>query len=339
MRRRAFLTTAAALAACRRPEEGPPVGITDYSAPLPPAPSVSSTATASALPDAEPDPAPYPKTVAKETIADGALALHDWALPGDAKIGRRAVVLVPTHLAKGERVPLLIALHGLAETVDEELGAYAWVKKYGIGNGYAHLRSPETITLDGLGKMATPARIAELHSVLHAWSFRGMVIACPYTPNIWKVAPTPEIALDAYAPWLFDVLVPRLVSETPVYGDAKRTGLDGVSLGGYASLGVGVRRLDRIGALGCVQAAVSVGDADRWADRIGKAFEQHGPRPLHLLTSTLDAFRAPVETLSATLKKRAIAHDFRLAIGPHDQPFLRGPGSLEMLLWHARALA
>jgi len=33
-----------------------------------------------------------------------------------------------------------------------------------------------------------------------------------------------------------------------------------------------------------------------------------------------------------------VAHTFRLAIGPHDQPFLRGPGSLEMLVWHDRNL-
>ena len=277
--------------------------------------------------------APYPKTVARETIAGGALALHDWALPGDAKLGRRAVVLVPTHLQKGERVPLLIALHGLAETVDEEMGAYAWVKRYGIGDGYAHARSPESITVEGLGKMVTPARVAELRADLAA--FRGMVIACPYTPNIWKAAPNPEMVLDGYAPWLFDVLLPRLRSETPM---SARVALDGVSLGGYASLGVGVRKLDAIQSLGCVQAAIATSDAEKWADRIAKAFATHGARPLQLLTSTSDAFRAPVEALSAVLTKRSIAHTFRLAIGPHDQPFLRGPGSLEMLLFHDRAL-
>jgi hypothetical protein len=84
-------------------------------------------------------------------IAGGELALHDWVLPGDPKVSRRAVVLVPTHLAKGERVPLLVLLHGLAETADEEMGAYAWVKRYGVGEGYAHLRAPVRITLAGLG--------------------------------------------------------------------------------------------------------------------------------------------------------------------------------------------
>ena len=334
--RREWLAIAAALAACRKREEGPPVGITDPSTvPIsgaPPSPSASASADAGV--DAV-DDAPYPATAPKETTANGELALYDWALPGDAKLSRRAVVLVPTHLKQGERVPLLIALHGLAETASEELGAYAWVKKYGIGEGYAHARAPETITREGLGNMATPARVSELRSELFARAFRGMVIACPYTPNIWKAMATPDLVLDGYAPWLFDVLLPRLRAETPMND---RIGLDGVSLGGYASLGVGVRKMDAIHALGCVQAAVSSDTADRWSERIANAMKTHGARPLHLLTSTADAFREPVEALSSALKKRSVAHTFRLAIGPHDQPFLRGPGSLEMLLWHDRNL-
>jgi len=335
--RREWLALAAAAVACRKREEGYPVGVTDPS--TTPVPSASTPAPSSSSPDAMLDvvldDAPYPTTPAKETIANGDLALYDWSLPGDAKLARRAVVLVPTHLKKGERVPLLIALHGLAETASEELGAYAWVKKYGIGDGYAHARAPETITREGLGNMATPARVSELRSELFGKAFRGMVIACPYTPNIWKAMATPDLVLDGYAPWLFDVLLPRLRAETPI---SERLGLDGVSLGGYASLGVGVRKMDAIHALGCVQAAVSSADADRWSERIAGAMKTHGARPLHLLTSTADAFRESVTALSASLTKRSVAHTFRLALGPHDQPFLRGPGSLEMLLWHDRNL-
>jgi hypothetical protein len=328
--RRTWLATVGVALGCRQQKVEPPVGVTDPSTPLAPSP-VSAVDAAHDVAIVE--DAPYPQAAPKEMI--GELALHDWSLPGDPKIARRCVVLVPTHLQKGERVPLLIALHGLAETANEEMGAYAWVKRYGIGDGYAHARDPQSITLEGLGKMVTELRVAEMRADLAKLPFRGMVIACPYTPNIWKVAANPEIALDVYAPWLFDVLLPRLRSETPMNN---KVALDGVSLGGYASLGVGVRKLSEIDSLGCVQAAVSTNDADKWTDRIAKAFATHGNKPLHLLTSTTDAFRQPVETLSASLKKRAVPHVFRLAIGPHDQPFLRGPGSLEMLLFHDRAL-
>lgn len=298
--------------------------------------SAAPSTSASAAPPEPPD-APYPVAEPSELLANGELGLHDWKLPGDPKIARRAVVLVPRHLTKKERVPLLVLLHGLAETVDEEMGAYAWVKRYGAAEGYAHLRAPATITRDGLGKMATDERCAEIRTELSTRPFGGMVIACPYTPNIWKTGASVEAAIDAHTQWIFDVLLPRLYAETPVLPGREHLGVDGVSLGGYASLGVGVRRAQELGSIGCVQAAISVAEAPSWADRLEKAFAK-GARPLHLMTSTLDVFRKPVEALDAALTARKVAHDFRLAIGPHDQPFLRGPGSLEMLLWHARQL-
>src|SRR5438067_12651927 len=130
--------------------------------------SKSSSGSASASTSTAPpvESAPYPQDVPKKLIANDDLALHDWSLPGDPKISKRCVVLVPRHLALGERVPLLVALHGLAETVDETLGAYAWVDKYGIADGYAHLRAPETMTIAGLGKMISQERLDELHASL-----------------------------------------------------------------------------------------------------------------------------------------------------------------------------
>ena len=301
--------------------------------------SATSSASSTPAPSASaPAPAPYPSDAPKELLANEELSLHDWKLDGDPKIARRAVVLVPRHLGASERVPLLIALHGLAETVDEELGAYAWVRRYGVAEGYAHLRAPSTITVDGLGKMIREERAAELRQSLATTPFRGMVIACPYTPNIWKTSTSTDAALDAYAAWIFETLLPRLRAETPMMLGTAQIGVDGVSLGGYASLGVGVRRASELGAIGCVQAAISTGDAGSWAGKIEQALAKSGPRPLHLLTSTLDAFRQPVEALDKALEKRGVPHDFRLAIGPHDQPFLRGPGSVEMLLWQARHL-
>jgi enterochelin esterase-like enzyme len=291
----------------------------------------ASTSAAPAVPDA-----PYPRTTPKERVANGDLDLHDWELPGDASLANRAVVLVPRHLAKGERVPLLVALHGLAETANPEMGAYAWVRRYGISEGYAHLREPDSISVDALGKMITQARVDELRASLAERRFRGMVIACPYTPNLWKGSV--DGVLDAYTRWLFDVLVPRLRAETPVLADGVHLGVDGVSLGGYASLGVGARAWDRLGAIGCVQAALSASEADAWATRFEKARAASGERPLQVLTSTQDVFRASNEALDRALTRRSLPHEFRVAIGPHDQPFLRGPGSLEMLFWQERAL-
>jgi hypothetical protein len=39
-------------------------------------------------------------------------------------------------------VPLLVALHGLGETHDQQLGARAWVDRYGLASCYERLVSP-----------------------------------------------------------------------------------------------------------------------------------------------------------------------------------------------------
>ena len=63
-----------------------------------------------------------------------------------------------------------------------------------------------------------------------------------------------------------------------------------------------------------------------------------GPRPLHLLTSSRDPFREANQRLAAELMRRGVPHQLRVLPGPHDQPWLRESGTLEMLLWHARQL-
>ena len=54
--------------------------------------------------------------------------------------------------------------------------------------------------------------------------------------------------------------------------------------------------------------------------------------PAAALVASLD------EALDAALTQRRIPHEFRLLAGPHDYPFNRGPGGVEMLLFHDRAL-
>lgn len=325
MDRRRALATLLALPACRPRGGGP--GVTEET-PRPfaaEAPSTSAPAAASV----EPEPPSYPPDAPVRTLAKGELAAHEWILPAPF---HRAVVLVPKHLGPQERVPMLVALHGLGETGDDKLGAWAWVDRYGIDEGYAHARAPETISVASLGKMATEGRVAELKQELAAKPFRGMVIVCPYTPNIWKG--DPELVVDAYTRWLFEKLIPRVRNQCPV---DHRLAVDGVSLGGWVSLGVAVRKTAELHSIGCVQAAVS-GDLP-YGPRLQKAFADAGTRPLQLLTSDQDVFKSSVQQLAAGLNKRGVPHVLRVAKGPHDQPFLRGPGSLEMLHFQARALA
>jgi pimeloyl-ACP methyl ester carboxylesterase len=261
------------------------------------------------------------------------LEIRDISIEG---IGRRFVLLVPRHLAKDERVPLLILLHGLGETGDPRMGAYAWLERYGLGTAYDRLRRPP---VQRTSKRAdwTDERVREVNAALAARPFRGFCIACPYTLNVNK-SPSPARTLDEYAGWIADVVIPRVRREAPVIPDTAHTAIDGCSLGGYVGLEVFLRRPDLFASWGGVQSAFGAHRAAGYADRIEKALASQAPRSirLHLETSSGDPFREGNALLSSLLTKKGIANELRILPGPHDQPWLRESGTLEMLLWHDR---
>lgn len=260
--------------------------------------------------------------------------VRDLKVPGDRALGRRLTLIVPKHLAPGERVPLLVALHGLGETGDERLGAFAWIERYGLLTSYERLRRPPLARTSKRPDW-TDARLAEVNAALSARPFRGLCVACPFTPNVHKAA-NPSAALDGYARWLADVVLPRARAEAPVFDDAARTSLDGCSLGGYIGLEVFLRRPELFGAWGGVQAAIGAHRAAAYADRLAKAVAAAGPRDLHLLTSKGDPFHRANAELAAQLSKRSVGCTLRVLPGPHDQPWLREAGTIEMLLFHER---
>jgi hypothetical protein len=262
------------------------------------------------------------------------LEVRDLSVAGDRALGRRFTLLVPKHLAPGERVPLLVLLHGLGETGDERLGAYAWLERYGLGAAYDRLRRPPIARTSRRGEW-TDGRLAEVNAALAAQPFRGLAIACPVTPNIYK-ARDQAAALDGYARWIADVVLPRARAEAPVFDDARRTGLDGCSLGGLVGIEVFLRRPDLFGAWGGVQAAFGAHRAPAYADRLAKAIAGAGARDLHLLTSEGDPFRDANKALASLLAKKGVPRTLRVLPGPHDQPWLREAGTIEVLLFHDR---
>src|SRR5690242_3276056 len=56
----------------------------------------------------------------------------DLFVDGDPGLASRFALLVPKGLPRGTRVPLVVALHGLGESNDEELGVRAWPDLYGL---------------------------------------------------------------------------------------------------------------------------------------------------------------------------------------------------------------
>jgi iron(III)-salmochelin esterase len=259
--------------------------------------------------------------------------LVDVQVPGDRAIGNRFVMLVPKPARK---TPLVCALHGLGETGHPRTGAWAWVERYGLGTSYDRLCEPPIRRVDPKVRYWTDERLVEVNALLEREPFQGIAVVCPYTPNVRKASQGRSKALDLYADWLVTEVLPRARKEADVFDDPAHTSLDGCSLGGYVGIEVLLRKPDHFGAWGTVQGAFGGGRAVHYAERLADLQAQHGKRRIHVETSTDDTFRDDNEALARELTKRGVDHDFTMPPGPHNQPFLRDSGTVEMLLWHDR---
>ncbi|MCC6645320.1 MAG: hypothetical protein IT374_07110 [Polyangiaceae bacterium] len=263
------------------------------------------------------------------------LRLLDWSFEDAPPFKRRALVAVPTHLSPGERAPVLVLLHGLGEAKQgPEAGVFAWLDRYGMGSSYARLRHPPLASTHKR-KDLSDARARELSELLSRRPLGGLVLVCPFTPNVWSYKST-DGALDHYAAFVRGPLLERVAKEIPE-ADPARVGLDGCSLGGFVALEVARRRPDGWRSLGVVQPAIAERKVSGYADVLARAAREHRTR-LHVESSTYDPYLRVSRLLHEGLISRGVVAALTVPPGPHDQVFLRDVGTLEMLLFHDRAL-
>jgi hypothetical protein len=269
---------------------------------------------------------------------DGAVAepgttrLLEWSLSSD----RAAAVMVPAWAEETSRFPLLIALHGRGEALKSpNEGALGWPRDYALRRAMYRLMNPPLTVADYEG-FTGPDELASTNAALAHKPFRGMVVLCPYSPDIDL---RNVDAIRDYGRYLFEVLVPKARRELPVFSSPSATGIDGVSLGGAIALRVGLERAGQVGAVGTLQPAIQEGDAGEIVKLVGAARRENPKLAFRLLSSTDDYFKSAVVAASRALTSRGLEHDFLVCTGPHDYPFNRGPGALEMLMWHDRQLA
>jgi enterochelin esterase-like enzyme len=313
--RRALLTSAgslaAALAACSRRD--------------PPARAIALAATAA--PPAV-DAAP-PR---------GRTQLLTWTLPERGANGE-AAILMPADEGPSQRWPLVVALHGRGEALKPPPdGAMGWVRDYGLGHAISRVNNPP-LGPDDVEGFVDEDRLETYNRGLAQHPYGGLVFLCPYVPdiNLWNYA-----SLADYGRYLADVLVPRARRELPVLSAVQATGIDGVSLGGAIALRTGLTRTDTFGAVGALQPAVTDDQTQEWVELAKAARARTKGKhelPLRLTTSHDDVYHDVITRLSAALRNASVAHDFADVPGPHDYPFNRGPGAIELLLWHDRVLA
>ena len=243
--------------------------------------------------------------------------------------GRRFLLVVPRFQQPDVPLPLCVFLHGLGETSNERMGAYAWMERYGLGGAWERLKRAPISRTSTRGEW-TDARLAEVNAELEARPFRGFAMACPFMPN-----PRGSADHDDYARWIETVLLPRCRKEVNLAAGPASTALSGVSLGGYVSLEMLVRLPHVFGSWAGLQTAIGTWAAPRYAEKLAKS----PPVPLLVLTSTLDTWKTSSEALVAALESRSNHPTFRLVPGPHDQPWLREAGTIEALHWLDRTLS
>ncbi len=229
---------------------------------------------------------------------------------------------------------LLVLLHGRGETVSERAALEAWQIRYGLESAYERLRNPPVVAAAETAPF-DPDRLQKVNTELERQAFQGMALLCPRTPNPAAAASRDEL-FDAFASFLVDELIPEARKLAPSVNGP--IGLDGCSMGGYVAWEVALRTSGAFQSVGSVQCAIGAWRTVGFVERAAVAFGARAPR-IHVMSSTKDPFLEANRALSARLEAARIDHDLLVLPGAHSQPWLRQAGTLEMLLWHDRALA
>jgi len=261
--------------------------------------------------------------------------LLEWDMGTEPWGEARAVVVVPRWGGPRARFPVLVALHGRGEALKPAAeGAMGWPRDYAMVRAIDRLRAPPLREAD-YENLVEPPRLAEQNASLAARPFGGLVVVCPWLPDLHPAA-TGDIA--AYAHWVVGTLLPRVRRDMPAIDAPEATGIDGVSLGGIVALRIGLTCPEAFGAVGGIQPALDGEQAPEWTAIAQAARARRPSLELRLLTSREDYFREAITRVSQAWSAAGVAHDFAELPGPHDYVFNRGPGSIELLLWHDRAL-
>jgi len=259
-----------------------------------------------------------------------------WSYPTTPVGPMNAVVVIPER-AEGERFPVLLTFHGLGEArKGPEKGARGWIDDYGLYRAIERLHHPP-LTPQDLQGFVDAERLEALNAALAEHPYRGLVIVNSYTPDMLR-GDEPFSKVPPLARFVLDELLPRAARETPAVGTPETTGIDGISLGGRAALAIGLGHPEAFGAIGGLQPAFDVENAQAVATRAALARQKNPKVCFRLLTSDEDYFLGATKAMSAAMKSVGVPHSLVVVPGPHDYPFNRGPAVYEMLLHHDRVL-
>jgi enterochelin esterase-like enzyme len=272
--------------------------------------------------------APSPRRLPAEELT--------WDFPS-SDVGRMSVVVLLPERSPEQRFPVLIAMHGRGETLKGPTrGARGWVDDYAVGRVIQRLHQPP-LTREDFQSFVAGERLARWNEALAAQPYEGLVLVCPYTPDVLR-GEEPFTGAPPLARFLVDTLMPKIYAETPALGTPASTGIDGVSLGGRAAISVGLLRPEAFGAVASLQAALDPRNASELVSRAQKAREKNPNLRLRFVTSSEDYYLPALRSIAGALRAADMSHELLVVPGPHDYVFNRGPGAIEMLGYHDRVL-
>lgn len=276
-------------------------------------------------------------TASARAAETNVLSQRELALPKPGKFGQKCLLLRPARVPDTLSLPLVVLFHGLGETGNEALGIRAWYDRYGLPDAYARLSTPPVQRTLVRERYLTDPRLFELNRELAERPFPDVALVCPFTPNVFKQQPSAPF-LDRYADYIEQTVLPAVRLATPILAGPEYCGVAGVSLGGYVALEIFLRKPQLFTALSGVQPAFSVAAVEQYSARLAALNDSTPGRRIQFVTSTLDPFRDATQRLAKRLAERGIAVTSACPTGPHDQRFLREVGTLEMLVFQARAV-
>lgn len=247
------------------------------------------------------------------------------------------VVSIPHNAQTNNRMPVLIALHGLGEALKEpSVGARGWLDDYGMNRAFVRMSQLPLSAVD-FNQMISKSRLQWFNQTLQSRPYRGIIVVTPYLSHRFGKKNLQK-QIHQYGYFLTHTLLPRIYQETPALGTVSSTGIDGVSLGGKASILMGLHFSTHFGAVGGIQAAFGPKQVRSLATKVEKARKQNPKLLFHLLSSDKDVYREATEKLSSTLNELGQRHTLNVAQGNHSYQFNQGPGVYEMLLYYDRVL-
>lgn len=262
------------------------------------------------------------------------LEVIDVEIAADKRLAKRCRVIVP-RAPTSAPLPVLVLLHGLGETKSERLGVDAWLTPYGLRDAWQRLT--EAPLRSSGEKYLSRQELDGFNRALADQPFAGLCVVCPYMPNPYDFPGGSEVMLGRYTRWLRDALLPEVRARVKQASSAREsTGIAGVSLGGYAALEIALRAPETFGTVGTLQGAYKKDRVTSYVDRLSAL--SPALRAAYVGTSVDDVYKVANERLGKQLAERGLATRLTVRRGPHNQAFLREVGTLELLLWHDRAL-